>query len=218
MEVGRFYLTRGQMAVVLLFLVVPIPFVSMFLDELRHGSVVVTAVSGSLALLFGLFALWFVFWAARPVTLTGTTLLLPRALRSYRRIPLADVAAVGMVYVQGFRYRQWDPHVWLGDGGSVVIPGRRLQGQPPPHRPGDDDLAWAAIASSPAGQMCLRIRAAALAVQGPDGPLGLDDVRFRGNGSAPASKYRARAYWGTVEGLGIGYPAAEMPSGGQGDE
>lgn len=210
--VERFYITRGQMAVVLLFLVVPIPFVAMFVGELGRDSVVVLAVSGCLAALCGLFAVWFVASAARPLALTGTELLVPRALRSYRRIPLPDLAAVGMVYVQGWRFTQWEPHVWLRDGSPVALPGRRFQGQPPPRRPGDEGPSWSAIADSPAGRMCLRIRHAGLALQGPRGPLATDTVRFRPNVAAPDGKYRARAYWSAADGLGIGYPAPSTPS------
>ena len=54
--------------------------------------------------------------------------------------------------------------------------------------------------------MCLRIWEAALAVQGPYGALAADTVRFRNNDAAPDSKLRSRAYWATVEGLGIGCP------------
>ena len=211
--VERFFITRGQMAVVLLFLLVPIPFVSMFIGGLGGDSAVVVVVSGCLAALCGLFAVWFVAWVARPLALTETALLLPRALRSYRRLPLADIAAVGMVYVRGSRFTQWEPQVWLRDGSRVALPGRRFQGQPPARRPGDKEPAWSAIADSPAGRMCLRIRQAGLAVQGPYGPLALDTVPYRDNGAAPDGKYRARAYWSTVEDLGVGYPAPVSPSG-----
>ncbi len=111
-----------------------------------------------------------------------------------------------MVYVRSSRFMQWEPHVWLRDGSPVALPGRRFQSGPPPRRMGDREPAWHTIAGSPAGQMCLRIWEAALAVQGPYGALAADTVRFRNNDAAPDSKLRARAYWATVEGLGIGCP------------
>ena len=61
-------------------------------------------------------------------------------------------------------------------------------------------------------QMCLRIRHAGLARQGPRGPLATDTVRFRPNVAAPDGKYRARAYWSAADGLGIGYPAPRDPN------
>ncbi len=199
-------MTGAQLAFMSVGLLPVLGFAAVLLTALRRGPAVVVVVSGTLTALFAGLAVVLLLAVVRPLTLTETALLLPRVLRSYRRIALVDVAAVGMVFVRGRRFAQWAPYVWLREGTPVRLPGRVFEFEPPPQHPGDREPSWEVIAASPAGRMCRRVREVALQQQGPYGPLAVDDVKFRGNEAAPNSRYAALAYWSPVEAVGIGYP------------
>lgn len=204
--VERFSMTGAQLALMSVGVLPVLGFGAMLVIALRRGPAVMVVMAGVFTPLFALLAVVCLLAVLRPLTLTETALLLPRVLRSYRRIALVDVAAVGMVFVRGRRFAQWAPYVWLREGTPVRLPGRVFDFEPPPLHPGDREPSWQVIAASPAGQMCRRIREVALQQQGPYGPLAGDDVRFRDSDAGPGSRYAACAYWSPVEALGIGYP------------
>lgn len=204
--VARFYITGGQLALMSLSVLLLLGSAAMLVSALRRSPAIVAVISGGLTTLFALLGVSLVVVVLRPLALTETMLLLPRVFRSYRRIPLVDLASVGMVFVRGRRFAQWAPYVWLREGTPVRLPGRTFDFEPPPQHPGDREPSWEAIADSPAGQMCRQIRQVALQQQGPYGPLAVDSATFRDNEAAPDCRYAARAFWSPVEAVGIGYP------------
>lgn len=110
------------------------------------------------------------------------TLVLPRTFHEPRRLPLADISGVGLLYEVGGPRAGWSMRVWMSDGASYgvdsvrsYIRGRKQADQPPPppgtprwHRP---RLNWKALAQTRAGRAVMAIDEQVRAVQGPQGPL-----------------------------------------------
>ncbi|MGZ4493561.1 MAG: hypothetical protein ACXVWU_02565 [Nocardioides sp.] len=204
--VARFYITGRQLAMMSVSVLLLLGAAAMLVSPLRRGPAIVSVISGGLTALFALLGVSLVLVVLRPLTLTETTLLVPRVFRSYRRISLVDLASVGMVFVRGRRFAQWVPYVWLPGGTPVRLPGRTFDFEQPPQHPGDQEPSWEIIADSPPGQMCRQIHQVALRQQGPSGPLAVDGATFRDNEAAPDSGYAAQAFWSPIEAVGIGYP------------
>jgi hypothetical protein len=145
-----------------------------------------------------------VVWMLRPTKLSRERLLVPRGLRRHKVVPLAEVEAVGMIYVRRSKSAGWDPYVWLRDGSRVRIPGQRFAGQSVYRSAAKTDAhppSWQKIADSSAGRMCQAIRTAALGVQREGGALEGEHAGFWP--ASDAGTGFARAYWSADPAVGI---------------
>ena len=129
----------------------------------------------------------------RRPSLRDRTLVLPRGVHRPRRVDLAEISGVGLIYEASGQRASWSLRIWLADGNTfgvdsvrTFVRGRRGPEQPPPppgiprrHRP---RLDWATLAATPAGRATLRIDRQVRWVQGPHGPL----ARLRDQCFAPS--------------------------------
>lgn len=109
-----------------------------------------------------------------------------------RNIPLADLAAIGMVFTSQPKITGWVPYLWLRSGAVVRLPIGLFAGKMPPRRQAEPGPLpdWSDIAASKQGQYCLEIYRRATLLQRPGGPLSLDRESTRSGGRS-----RERAYW-----------------------
>jgi len=151
--------------------------------------------------------------AFRPVRITGGELRLAR-MWSTVRIPVSDIAGVGLLFVDGAPGTRvvcgWSPYVWRTDrtvvalGTGRFVPRRVVRAGDPSAtkrvvvgKNGIDALAstdMAALAGSAAGTAATRVRSFVLASQGPAGPLARQELQREPTRPADAGALFT-AYW-----------------------
>jgi hypothetical protein len=110
------------------------------------------------------------------------SLVLPWGVTGSRRLQLADLSGVGLLFDAGGPRSEWVLWVWMADGTSYAVELVRtfVRGHKQPHQPPAPShiprrrrprLDWAAIAATPAGKATISIYQQALRLQGVDGPL-----------------------------------------------
>lgn len=99
-------------------------------------------------------------------------------------VPLARVAAVGMVYTVQRRISGWRSYLWTSDGRAVPLPvGLCTAGEP-------DRATTTDLSASRQGEFCRAVFQRVVAVQGPDGLASADRQTARSGRSG-----RETAYW-----------------------
>jgi hypothetical protein len=117
----------------------------------------------------------------RPVLRTKT-LRLPWGITGARRLRLADMSGVGLLYDAGGPRAEWVLWVWMSDGNSYPVEsvrsfnrGHKESGRPPapPHIPKRrrPRLDSATLSRTRAGEATIAIDRQARAIQGASGPL-----------------------------------------------
>jgi len=127
----------------------------------------------------------FVFGTGGSCRVTSDAVLLKGTRWSHpTRVPLAQIAAVGMVYTVQPRINGWRSYLWTTDGRALLLPiGLCLADEP-------GRATTADLSASRQGELCRAVFQRVVAVQGPDGPAAADRQAARSGRSK-----RETGYW-----------------------
>jgi hypothetical protein len=157
----------------------------------------------------------------RRVTLTSSELRIPRRLKTIS-IPVADVAGVGLLYlVYPMGQARWAPYAWRQDGSrervgttSVRAVSTWMGGKRPSYpMTRKDPRTWLAesaesVGSSHGARMTRQLYERVLAIQGPGGSLGTQQLQ-RYVKLNYAEVPRVTAYWSPDGQIGLAEGAHE---------
>lgn len=158
-------------------------------------------------------SVWFALAVCRPVRITDEELAIP-GLASTTRVPVADIAGVGMLFEKfplgSSATSGWYPFVWRRDHSVVAVSGfsftprrwvRQGDASAKPRvmvRKGTEDefrsTDPAVLAASASGRLTTGIHARVLAVQGPTGPLATLHLQTLGTRPTDAGR-PVTAFW-----------------------
>ena len=130
---------------------------------LHNGGLVVVGLT------MGCFSsmMWFLGWAGlRPVVLDRSELRIPAGLRGLVRIPLGDVAGIGLAVAAGSPRTGWALTVWTTEGRIVRAANLSARG-----------TAGALLAESPVGLLTQDIWSRVAGSQGPTGALVIQEAQ-----------------------------------------